>query len=391
VIGLALLLAAAVSGGEGLLAPDRVAALAAPERRAWEDYLERSRQQGEVDREALAAEVKAAGLKAAVPAPAGRPFTSAKEDWASPAARRTADVLVSFQTPSGGWSKNLDLARERGLGQGYTAETEWQWVGTFDNSATTGAMRFLAETARAQGVTRHQEAFLAGLDYIFRAQFPNGCWPQVYPLQGGYHDAATFNDDATAEILALLQDVADHGFGFVPESARSRAGDAVARGASCVIASQVVVEGQPTVWGAQHDPLTLVPVKARAYEHASLSGSESVGLVDFLMRLPSPDARVRGAVRAAVAWFRASAIYGYEYPRNRERVAKPGAGPLWARFYEIGTNRPIFSDRDGVVRYDWREIGDERRHGYAWYTTAPAALLERYETWAGRTPPDKVP
>ena len=30
-------------------------------------------------------------------------------------------------------------------------------------------------------------------------------------------------------------------------------------------------------------------------------------------------------------------------------VADPSAGPLWARFYEIGTNRPMFVGRDGIV------------------------------------------
>jgi PelA/Pel-15E family pectate lyase len=86
-----------------------------------------------------------------------------------------------------------------------------------------------------------------------------------------------------------------------------------------------------------------------------------------------------------VAWFRETAIHGYDYPPDRELVARPGAGPLWARFYEIGTNRPIFSNRDSVVRYEWRELGEERRHGYAWYTDKPAALLDRYEAWARGT------
>lgn len=65
-------------------------------------------------------------------------------------------------------------------------------------------------------------------------------------------------------------------------------------------------------------------------------------------------------------------------------TASPGAGPLWARFYEIGTNRPIFSDRDGQVRYALSEIGEERRTGYLWYTDEPATTLRRYDRWAAR-------
>ena len=31
-------------------------------------------------------------------------------------------------------------------------------------------------------------AFQRGLEYIFAAQYPNGGFPQIYPLAGGYHD-----------------------------------------------------------------------------------------------------------------------------------------------------------------------------------------------------------
>ncbi len=38
----------------------------------------------------------------------------------------------------------------------------------------------------------------------------------------------------------------------------------------------------------------------------------------------------------------------------------------WARFYEIGTNRPIYGDRDGEIHYDLDDVSEERRSGYAW-------------------------
>ena len=56
-------------------------------------------------------------------------------------------------------------------------------------------------------------------------------------------------------------------------------------------------------------------------------------------------------------------------PRGKDKVVvkDPNAPGLWARFYEIGTNRPIFCDRDGVAKHDLSEIGYERRNGYACY------------------------
>jgi pectinesterase len=64
---------------------------------------------------------------------------------------------------------------------------------------------------------------------------------------------------------------------------------------------------------------------------------------------------------------------------HRPRGSLTGASPLRTRFYEIGTNRAIFSDRDGQVRYALLEIGEERRNGYLWYTDEPATTLRGYD------------
>ncbi len=374
-----------------LLAPERIAALVpAAERDAWLRYLEESRRQRETDRAAIAAEIEQLGRERWTPATEGPAFYVTDEmtvDWfRGEEARRLAENILSYQTPSGGWSKRVDLRQPRQPGESYSSASGWSYIATFDNDATTEHLRFLAEAFRATGEERYRESFLRGLEYIFRAQYPNGCWPQVYPLQGSYHDAATFNDEAIANILRLLRDVAAAEDDLVPETVRRRVEASLQRGIECVLASQVVVNGRRTVWGAQHDPLTLQPVKARAYEHASLSGGESVDLMEFLMGLDSPDPRVVEAVHAAAAWFRETAIYGYEYEAKSGLVAREGAGPIWARFYEIGTNRPIFSNRDGTILYDWHELDEERRRGYARYRTGAADVLRRYERWARALP-----
>jgi PelA/Pel-15E family pectate lyase len=66
---------------------------------------------------------------------------------------------------------------------------------------------------------------------------------------------------------------------------------------------------------------------------------------------------------------------------DRIVVRDPAAPPVWARFYEIGTNRPIFSGRNGVVRYDLAAIEHERRVNYAWYGYWPETVLKQYPDW----------
>src|SRR5262249_26867676 len=166
-------------------------------------------------------------------------------------------------------------------------------------------------------------------------------------------------------------------YAFLNDTKRARAKSAMDRGVECILKTQVRQNGKLTVWCAQHDEHTLAPAKARAYEHPSLSGSESVGIVEFLMGIEQPSPEVVRAVKAAVEWFGAAKLNGIGVvakpapgtPKGVDNtvVEDPGAPPLWARFYELGTNRPIFSGRDSVIRYSLAEIEYERRNGYRWY------------------------
>lgn len=306
--------------------------------------------------------------------------------FASDEARRLADAAISFQTPSGGWSKRVDLRQgARRAGQGYSAEADWHYVATFDNGATTDHLVFLVRAFQATRDARYRDAVRRGLQFVLRAQQPSGCWPQGYPLEGGYHDAVTFNDDVMVSVLETLRAAATEAQAFVGDDLRRRAVAAHRRGVECMVAAQVRVNGVRTAWGAQYDPLSLVPIAARAYEHPSVDAAASARVLELLMGVEPPSADVVTAVHAAAAWFRSVAIRGFEYRRG-ELVAREGAGPLWARFSELGTNRPIFSNRDGVVRYRWSELEPERRYGYAWYTTRPDSVLRVYEAWA-RTHP----
>ena len=137
----------------------------------------------------------------------------------------------------------------------------------------------------------------------------------------------------------------------------------------CILACQIKVDGRLTAWCAQHDRKSLAPRGARAYEHPSLSGSESAGVVCLLMSLEDPSKEIRRSIRAAANWFEQASITGIRLEKKNAdyRILRdPKAPPLWARFYEINTNRPIFSGRDGVIKYDVAEIEAERRNGYAW-------------------------
>ncbi len=307
-------------------------------------------------------------------------YAQRPDDWyRSAAGERIVANVLSFQSPRGSWPKNTDVSSAPY--QGDTARLQ----GTFDNGATRGEMRFLARAYRATKQPRCRDAVLKAIDHILAAQYPTGGWPQSYPPGGGYHRHITFNDGAMVGLMELLREVAhSDAFAFVDEARRQKAEAAFDRGVACIVRCQIVVDGRPTAWCAQHDEKTLEPRKGRSYEHASISGGESVGVVRLLMSLDDPSPEVIRAVNAACAWFESAKLTGIrQVRRDGDTLIVPDAGapPLWARFYEIGTNRPIFSGRDGVIKYELRQIEHERRNGYSWYGSSGADVLARWADW----------
>ncbi len=316
---------------------------------------------------------------------------------ASAEARALAENLLLYQLSSGGWPKNTDMARPLTAAEKAELAKRDATEGTIDNGATTGEIRALAAIHVATGEPRFRAAAEKGIAYLLAAQYVNGGWPQYFPLRSGYYRRITFNDQAMVRTLEVLDDVAAGrgAFAWTEPALRTRSADAVRRGVECILRCQIVTDGVRTAWGAQHDEVTFAPAAARTFEPASLASAESVGIVRFLLRAEKPSADVVAAVTAAVAWLQAVRIDGAVWEtvdapdllKGRDRVFRrdPAAGPLWARFYEIGTNRPIFIGRDRVIHYAVAEIEHERRVGYAWYNDSAKSLLEReFPRWQKR-------
>ena len=328
--------------------------------------------------------------KATVPS---RYAKQSSEWFQSEEGRRIADNVLTWQTPHGSWPKNRDTASEPFDGKSDELR------GTFDNKATTDELRFLARAFRATNEPRYKQAFLKGLSHILEAQYPTGGWPQYYPLSKNYHRHITFNDGAMVRILELLRDVSESSnYGFLETGYRTKAKAAVTQGIDCILRTQIKQGDKLTAWCAQHDEKTLAPAWARSYEPPSISGAESVGVVRFLMSVEEPTPAIIAAVEGAVGWFRSVAIHGMRFDEftdadgqdDKRIVVDPDAGPLWARFYEIGSNRPIFLDRDSVVRYSLSEIGQERRGGYDYYGGWAAKLLTgEYPLWREKHKPSE--
>lgn len=307
--------------------------------------------------------------------------------FATGEAKRIAENILSYQADAGGWPKNIDTTAAPYRGE------RAQLRPTFDNGATTDELRFVARIYKATKEQRYRDAVEKGIDYILKAQYPSGGWPQYYPPPRSYNRYITFNDNAMVRLMLFLREMYTSDiYEFAGAERRRAAQRAFTVGIDCILKCQVKVDGKLTAWCAQHDEKDYRPRPGRTFELVSLSGSESVGVVRLLMILEKPSPEVVKAVEGAVAWFGSAQLKGIRVvvekddksPKGTNKVVirDASAPPMWARFYEIGANKPIFADRDGVAKHHLADIGYERRNGYAWLGYWPRKLLEQeYPAW----------
>lgn len=297
------------------------------------------------------------------------------------AAKAAADALAVGQLESGGWDYLVDFDpklstawyRRSDVGKISAADAaKRKNFSTFDDDNTQSALRLLLAVAEAsKGSTeardgRIREARDYALEKLLAAQRPNGGWPQrwngkpvdaaTHPVKPAsfpaewsrthqkenYYGHYTLNDNTHRDCVMTLLDAAKR-------LGKPEYRAAALRGGEFLIAAQLP-EPQPG-WAQQYNP-QMQPAWARAFEPPSVCSNEGAAAMRLLVELyiETGEAKFLAPLPSAIAWYRRSEI-------------APGT---WARMYELGTNKPIFGDRDGKYYYRVEELSAERQTGYSW-------------------------
>jgi PelA/Pel-15E family pectate lyase len=302
-----------------------------------------------------------------------------------------AEKLLVYQLPNGGWGKQLNdgkavsynLPLDKALLEKIKSTGDDH--ATIDNNATTREINILIKAYNTTKNPVYLSAAEKGIKYLLTMQYENGGFPQYYPNKQIYRKQITYNDNAMINALTVLYNISEgkNDFDTVNSELKLKSKTALIKGIECILKNQFLQNGVPTIWADQYDEITLQPAKARAFEPISLATGESVGIVRFLMLQPvTPE--IEKSIKSAVKWFKANKIEDYSYKVVKQdnktvRVLKEEKGSVvWARFYDLNTNKPIFGDRDGSVKYNYNEISEERRNGYSWYIEFADKLIEKY-------------
>jgi hypothetical protein len=277
------------------------------------------------------------------------------------AARDVGLALAWGQRKEGGWDHLADVSH---LDRNVKKPVKMSGRCALDDNITQGAITYLIELDTVLDEEWLTESINTGLDWLREAQFSNGAWPQWYPLIGGYHDYYTFNDNAMNDcIRVMLLAHERYGKRQYLESAK-RCGD-------FIILSQGAAPRSGWAQQYSHD---LKPAWARAFEPPGLCSAVTAGNIRTLMILyrQTGEKKYLDPIPKAIDWLERSKI-----------------GPdLWARLYELETNRPIYGDRDNKVHYTLEEISEERRKGYSWQSSygIPGVIREYRELMKTEAP-----
>ncbi len=314
--------------------------------------------------------------------------------------REIATNILLFQRENGGWPKDYDMTAVLTEAQrAKVIETRSNNDTSFDNGNLHSQVAYLARAFAMHGEPAWRDACVRGFDFILSAQYANGGFPQRFPNPKDFHARITFNDYVMIGCLHVLKDAADGEpqFAWLDTDRRDKARVAVRRGIECILKCQIRVEGKLTGWCQQHDEKTYEARSGRTFELASICPQDTTEIVRFLMREKKPSAEILRATDAAVAWLKKVQLSGVrvdkakapkeEFQRHiadfdKVVVKDASAPPLWARHYEIGTDRPVFAGRNAVKKYALAEIERERRTGTPWYGTWPTKLIDKdYPKW----------
>ncbi len=299
-----------------------------------------------------------------------KPSTSTSLTTAQKNIITKATNVIDWQLENGGWGKNYDTTTTfTSYPSDYCWKVNNKFVGTIDNEATYTEMRLLAEAYTINGDSKFKASFDKGMAFLKNLQYSTGGFAQIYPHNGKYNDYVTFNDDAMVSVLEMLSDIAQNKEPFktiVSDSERNSCKQMLDKAVEYILKAQITIGGKKTAWCAQHDPENYKPMKARSYELASVSGSESVGIIKFLKTQTDNEEALQAAETARL-WLKERRLENTAYSKKSapNSFTTSQGNYVWHRFYNLETGKGYFCTRSGKVYYDFAEfcVADKEENG----------------------------
>jgi len=293
-------------------------------------------------------------------------YHATRDEYYYSAAEKAASAVVRGQRPEGGWNYMIDFAGEESISQWYNTIGKNGWRleefqhyygnSTFDDKVTADAARFLLRIYLEKKDPIYKAALEKVIDFILKSQYPEGGWPQRYPLRydfskngkPDYSSLFTFNDDVIWENIHFLVQCYQN-------LSKDDYTDAI-RGMDFYLLTQHSSGG----WAQQYD-MDLNPAGARSYEPLALLPSTTYKNAMLLLRFNelTGDPKYLDGIPGAIEWLELTRLP--EYASEGGRYTHP-------TFVEPETNIALYVHRKG----------SNVKYGYYYYDDHDTLLLGHY-------------
>ncbi|MFT5122299.1 MAG: hypothetical protein ACI97B_000927 [Verrucomicrobiales bacterium] len=269
-----------------------------------------------------------------------------------------ARALVSGQLDTGGWNYRIEFTPADRVMWTYRKDDRHSRkarnTSVLDDNNTQAALRLLMQvdqTLDFKDPAIHECTRFA-LEKLLQAQFSNGAFPQVfdgsvdpascasrrariptawsrtYEGHQQYWYRPTFNDNVLADVIEVLFEARAIYKDKRYENAALKAG-------AFILAAQLP---EPQAGWAQQYNYEMEPIWARKFEPPSITAGEARGILETLLSLyeRTRDPVWLEPIPRALAYYKTCVL-----PDGR-----------LARFYELGTNKPLYFDRSYTLTYD---------------------------------------
>lgn len=255
-------------------------------------------------------------------------------------AKMAANALIYGQHPLGGWHYFIDFDNSnietyyRDVASRFPSGMEEyrHYYGncTFDDGATQEPTAFLLRLYMETLLPEYLEPLEKALNFILISQYPNGGWPQRYPLRyeavheglPDYTSYYTLNDNSMTNTMDVLLDA------YV-QLGDEKYLEAVRRGGDFFIIAQGP-EGHEG-WSEQYD-MNLQPSWARTHEPPGFMVRQTIVTMSTLEKLFlfTGDRRYLRPIPSAIQWMESSRLQVLEDGRSE-----------FSRIYDPETNLPV--------------------------------------------------
>lgn len=277
-------------------------------------------------------------------------YRATNNEYYYTAAEKAARAIIWGQSDEGGWNYMIDFAGDRSLKQWYSTIGKNGWRleefqhyygnATFDDDVTSDAARFLMRMYLEKMDPVYKPALDKAIDFIIESQYPNGGWPQRYPLRSGFENHGfpdytafyTFNDDVIWENINFLMQC-------YLVLGQERFLDPIYKGMEFYRISQ----DSCGAWGQQLN-MEMKAASARTYEPAAFLPSTTCENAMYLIRFYklTGDKKFLEGIPKAIEWLEASKL-----PKEKQEGHR-----THPTFVDAITNKPIYVHRKGSnVKY----------------------------------------